>query len=472
MNSVDICIIGGGPAGMAAASMAAEEGLRVALIDERPSAGGQTYRGLEDGPFREESNLGSDYSDGSVIIERFRAANIEALFGASLWRVDMTENGGFASYSRNGIAHRLAFRKLILATGAVERAVAFEGWMLPGVMSVGAAQLLLKSSAAVPSGKIVLAGNGPLLLLFATQLLSLGIEISAILDTAPKVSKIAVALKNLGGFISNRDKVKKGLRMQRDIRAAKIPIHRNVSQLRATGGNRVAAIMYEANGKQNVIDADTLLYHEGVLPNTQLSLAVGCKQIWDESQKCHKPETDQFGESSVAGVFIVGDGATINGAIAAPPSGEIAVGRILEQINRATDRSRGIVSRSNKTIRIEKAFRPFLDQLYPPRIAVAPVSDATIVCRCEEVSAGKLRAAIKDGAIGPSQAKVYTRCGMGPCQGRMCGLLVSQLIAHETGQSIAEIGSYNVRYPLKPVTLLEMAQCGEAEDYIENQHAS
>lgn len=460
-HTVDICVVGGGPAGLTAAAMAAEHGLSVTLFDERPSAGGQIYRGLEDGPFRQSSVFGPDYSNGSKAIARFRAANATALFGATLWRIDMAATGGSASYSKDGTAQRVAFKKLILATGATERPVAFEGWTLPGVMGVGAAQLLLKSSAIAPSGRIVLAGNGPLMLLFATQLLGLGIEVSAILDTAPRVNRVGVALRNIGALLRNHDKVRKGIRMQRDVRMARIPIHRDVSVLSARGSDHVRSVVFRSNDRWRETEVDMLLIHEGVIPNTQLSRALGCKHVWDESQRCLRPETDPAGESSVAHVFIVGDGAAINGAVAARASAEVAVGRILEQMDRVDATSRAAARKAAATMASERAFRPFLDELYPPRISGAAVSDATIVCRCEEVSAATIRSAVKDGAIGPAQAKAFTRCGMGLCQGRVCGPIVTQLIAKEADRTVAEVGAYNVRFPLKPVTVLEMAQCGD-----------
>jgi NADPH-dependent 2,4-dienoyl-CoA reductase/sulfur reductase-like enzyme len=458
---VDICVVGGGPAGMAAAEMAARHGLSVALLDERPSAGGQIYRGLEDGPFNTSQALGAEYRQGTNVISRFRAANVTSFFGVNLWRIDISETGGVASFVHDGASSRLAFGDLILATGAMERPVPFDGWTLPGVMGVGAAQLLLKTSAVAPSGRIALAGNGPLLLLFATQLLKLGVEISAILDTSPRISRTAVALGHACGLVSNAGKVFKGAGFIRAIRRAGVRVYRDVSSLSASGGDRISSIAFEAEGGARTIDVDALLVHEGIIPNTQLSRALGCKHVWDAAQKCLRPEIDAFGESSVARVFIVGDGAAITGAVAAPASAQIAVGRILDRLGHGGAELGLSLRRASRTLSRERAFRPFLDALYPPRLSVAAPDDATILCRCEEVTAGMLRAAIKDGAIGHSQAKAFTRCGMGACQGRVCGPIVSQLMSAETGRPIAEVGSYNVRYPLKPVTLLDMARSGD-----------
>ncbi|MCM2474519.1 FAD-dependent oxidoreductase [Rhizobium sp. CG5] len=464
MPRFDLCVVGAGPSGMAAAVMAARHGLSVALLDERPSAGGQIYRGLEDGPFRHSAALGAEYQEGSKAIASLRNADLSVCFGANLWRVDLSDTGGVASYGQAGASRRLAFGDLVLATGAMERPVPFEGWALPGIMGVGAAQLLLKTSAIVPSRRLVLAGNGPLMLLFATQLLQLGVEISAILDTSVKVSRVAAAIRHARGLWLNRDKIRKGAGLIRAIRRAGVPVYRNVSSLSASGSERIAAVTFDGDKGQTTLSVDTLLIHEGIIPNTQLSRALGCRHVWDEGQQCLRPDIDRFGESSLKRVFIVGDGAAITGAIAAPASAEIAIGRILDRDGRSDERSRATVRKAAATLARERAFRPFLDELYTPRLAAARQSDATLVCRCEEVSAGTLRSALKDGAIGPSQAKVFTRCGMGACQGRVCGPIVSQLIASETGRPIGDVGQYNIRYPLKPVTLFDMARCGVDEE--------
>jgi NADPH-dependent 2,4-dienoyl-CoA reductase/sulfur reductase-like enzyme len=472
IRKVDICVVGGGPAGMAAAEMAARHGLSVALLDERPSAGGQIYRGLEDGPFSTSQALGAEYRQGTNVITRFRAANVMSFFGVDLWRIDMSETGGVASFVHDGTSSRLAFGDLILATGAMERPVPFEGWTLAGVMGVGAAQLLLKTSAVAPLGRIALAGNGPLLLLFATQLLKLGVEISAILDTSPRISRTAAALGHVRGLVSNAGKVLKGAGYIRAIRRSGVCVYRDVSTLSASGEDRISAITFEAECGARTIEVDALLVHEGIIPNTQLSRALGCRHVWDRAQKCLRPEIDLYGESSVARVFIVGDGATIAGAVAASASAQIAVGRILQRMGCEGKRMRATLRKASKTCLRERVFRPFLDALYPPRLSSTAPDDATILCRCEEVTAGMLRAAIKDGAIGPSQAKAFTRCGMGACQGRVCGPIVSQLMSAETGRPIDEVGSYNVRYPLKPVTVLDMALSGSDVQPEGGEHAA
>jgi NADPH-dependent 2,4-dienoyl-CoA reductase/sulfur reductase-like enzyme len=457
MVSVDVLVIGGGPAGMAAATAAANAGLSVALIDERADAGGQIYRGLENGPFGKANPFGDDYTKGLTIIERFHSASVATFFGASLWRVDTDQHGGTAAFSSGGLHLTLTFRRLIAATGAMERPVPFPGWTLPGVMNIGAAQLLMKSSGLVPSGRLALLGNGPLLLLFAEQLLSAGVKIDAILDTAPRINRIAVGLRHMEAMLRNRAKVVKGVTMLRTLRQIGARVYRNVSEVKAVGHEQLTALDFVSDGGSRQLPLDMLLVHEGVIPNIHLSQALGCKHAWNDSQGYFSPVTDDRGRSSNRNVFIVGDGAAIRGGDAAPASAEVAVGTILEDLERANARSRRALLSAQEVVQREQSFRPFLDALYPPRLATSPMADETVICRCEEVCASSLREAVRDGAIGPAQAKAYTRCGMGACQGRMCGLQVSQLIARETSTNPAEIGTYNVRFPLKPVTLADMA---------------
>lgn len=469
---VDVCILGSGPAGMAAAAMAAENGLSVALLDEKQSAGGQIFHAIETGPFKKGALFGADYAKGHSLAAALQIENVTRLLGVRVWRLDMTTNGGSAHYICSDRSSKLRFRHLVLATGAMERPVPFEGWTLPGVMNVGAAQLLLKASAAVPDGRIVLAGNGPLLLLFANQLLSQGVRILAILDTAPEQSPLVAASRHLASLFCNLGKVIKGLRMQARIRAAQIPVHRKVSDLRAVGEGCLQSISFRIDGQQEYqLQVDNLLIHEGIVPNTQVSRALGCSHVWDEGQQCLRPELDRYGESSIDDVFIVGDGAAIGGAIAAPASGQIAVGRILERRGVASAGSRAVVRKAETVLARERAFRPFLDELYPPRLATSHLSDETIACRCEAVPAGAVRAAIADGAIGPAQAKVFSRCGMGACQGRICGSITAGILADAMNRAVRAEDAPHVRFPLKPLSLAEMADRGSAFDE-DNHHAA
>lgn len=456
MFGVDVFVVGGGPAGMTAATAAANAGLSVALIDERPDAKRQIDPGPESGLSRKSGPFGEDHNKCAAIIERFRSAPVAAFFGASLWRIDTDQHGGTAGFSAGGLHLTMMFKRLVVATGAMERPVPFPGWTLPGVMDIGAAQLLLKSSGLAPSGRLALLGNGPLLSLFAQQLVSAGVKIDAILDTSPRVNPFAIGLRDMKAMLANRKKVLRGIAIRRALRQSGIRIYKRVSRVRAAGQDQLTGLHFLSDDQSLGLHLDLLIVHEGVIPNTHLSQALGCEHLWSECQGCFFPVTDNHGRSSNRNIFIVGDGAAVRGADAAPASAEVAVATILEDLDRADERSRKALISAQRSLQRDQSFQSFLDALYPPQLAVARIADETIICRCEEVSAAMLRDAMQDGAIGPTQARAYTRCGMGACQGRLCGLHVSQLIARETCSSPGEIGADNVRFPLKPITLADI----------------
>ena len=226
---------------------------------------------------------------------------------------------------------------------------------------------------------------------------------------------------------------------------------RGVRGLRALGRRRVEGVAWEGGE----IAADHLFLHEGVIPNTQISLALQLAHHWDEAQFCWRPVVDEWGRTSLPNIAIAGDGGGIAGAAAAALSGRLAALDAAAALGRVDiaerDRRAGPI---RADLAREQAIRPFLDALYrPSRSVLVPAEDDTIACRCEEVSVGQIRRAVKLGAPGPNQLKAFTRCGMGPCQGRICGPIVSAVIAEARGVPIAEIGTYRPRAPYKPITV-------------------
>jgi NADPH-dependent 2,4-dienoyl-CoA reductase/sulfur reductase-like enzyme len=208
--------------------------------------------------------------------------------------------------------------------------------------------------------------------------------------------------------------------------------------------------------------ADLVALHEGVIPASNLARAIGCDHDWDAGQATFRPRLDAWGQTTVAGVQIAGDGAGIAGADAALLAGRIAVleaGRALGRLTAAgRDRLAAPLRRDLGWI---LRGRPFIDRLYAPRLARGQLADAVVICRCEEVTAGAVRGAVASGAQGPNQIKAFLRCGMGPCQGRFCAPTVTRLIAAARGVSEAEIGSFRLRPPVKPIPLSAFAAAGE-----------
>ena len=452
----ELVIIGAGPGGMSAAATATGLGLKTLLVDEQPRPGGQIYRSVGKPVLSDKNVLGPDYYYGSTLLNRFNESGCTYLSGATVWEVT-TDN--IICISVAGKSRRIGFKKLLVATGAQERPVPFPGWTLPGVMTCGAAQILLKASGLTPPGPLVIAGSGPLLLLIACQLLRTGVPIAAVLETTPR-GNLYAALPEIAGALKGWRYLLKGAQMLAELRRAGVKHLKGVSGLQAeadSDGNLGRAVFVHNKARQ-VIDCSTLLVHQGVIPNTQLTRSVNLEHLWDEAQKCWAPVLGKGGQSSNDSIFIAGDSAGIGGAQVAEIQGKLAAIEIAGQLQVEVG-SAVLAEQSQLEVELKSqlAIRPFLDRLYSPAKEFLLPPDETVVCRCEEVTAKEIRNLSAQGCSGPNQAKAFCRAGMGPCQGRQCGMTVSNLLADELKFTPDRVGYYNIRPPIKPLTLGELA---------------
>ena len=454
MTQIDLLIVGAGPAGMAAAVTGQRHGLSVQVIDEQQAPGGQIWRSVENTVER-DAILGPTYSEGRDAVTAFRRSGAIYETGAQLWQI---ETGYRAFFSRDGQARAISAKAVIFATGAQERPVPFPGWTLPGVLTVGAAQILLKSAGQVPTMPVWIAGSGPLPLLYAVQLLKAGGRIAGFLDTTPS-QQWRSAVRHLPRALSAWRDLVKGVGWKRQLRRGADMYVAGVSDIEAVGEERITALRYRTDGREcTTVDAELLLVHEGVVPNIHPALSMDCQVVWDTSQDCFKPVVDGWGESSKENLFIAGDSAGIAGAKAAQLRGSLAALRVASKLGHVTD---DVVSREARGLRrrlnTELAVRPFLDAMFRPRPQIFEPADHAIICRCEGSTAGEIRALAVIGQPGPNQVKAVTRAGMGPCQGRQCGYTMTRLLAAMQKRTPAETGFYHIRPPLKPVTLGELA---------------
>ena len=456
-DSYDVVVIGAGPAGLAAATTTAEAGLSTLLLDENAGPGGQVWRAIDSTPVTERDRLGADYWAGADLVHAARSSGAEIIQRATVWSLDRHLELGV---SIGGVSCFAKARRVILATGALERPFPIPGWTLPGVMTAGAAQTMLKSSGLVPDGQTVLAGQGPLLWLLAAQILRLGGRIDRILDTTERRNYLA-ALPHAFAFVTS-PYFAKGLAMMKEVRA-KVPVVTGVSELEAAGDGRLATVAYVAGGRRETIPAQLLLLHQGVVPNVNLAMAAGIEHRWDDLQLCWSPVLDRDGGTSIDGIAIAGDGAGIGGAGAAVIRGRIAARAAVEALAPAAAAKLAPMSTFRASLAQAERGRAFLDTLFRPARQFRIPSGDTIVCRCEEVTAKDILDAVAIGATGPNQLKAYRRTGMGPCQGRLCGLTVTELMAQARGKSPQEIGYYRLRAPVKPITLAELAAVPKTE---------
>ena len=459
-DRLDVAVVGAGPAGLVAATIAAECGLAVALFDEQRQAGGQIHRGIAASPLARPAILGADYWAGGSLVRAFERSGARHVPGASVWSLAPHDDGTLALAVSSGppASPRSALvkaRAVIAATGALERPVPIPGWTLPGAMSVGAAQILLKTAGLVATRGTVIAGSGPLPWLYAWQCLEAGGTIDALLDTTPR-GRVVRALPHAGGFLLSRYAAK-GFDLVRSVRA-RLRVIDHVESVAALGDERVTGVRFVVKGADATLACDTLLLHQGVVPHANLALAAGCDFAWNDAQACFEPVVDAWGGSSLPGLWIAGDAANVAGADAAAPRGALAALAAANALGRFDAGARERKARAWRAA-LARALRgrAFLDALHRPADAFRVPRDATIACRCEEVTAERVVQALREGASGPNQAKALTRCGMGPCQGRLCASTVTALVAQTCGIAPSEAGTYRHRFPVKPVTLGELA---------------
>ena len=463
-EAVDLAVIGAGPAGLAAATAAAAQGLTVLLLDEQAAPGGQVWRQAERILNAGPSGLGkiaASYGGAREAVAALRQSALDYRPGATVfdvspdlrlsWLQREADSGGGTRHA----IHERAAKALILATGAMERPLPFPGWTLPGVMGVGALQTALKVGGLRPDSQgLVLAGQGPLLLLYLAQIAALGGRPAAILDLAPP-GRMSAAFPGLPQAIFGdlRTMIRGlGLLLRRALSGTRI--YRGVTRLAAGGEESLERLSFDSGGGRHELACSLLGVHDGVIPSTQVSRLLGLEHRWHAERQCFEPLVDADGRSSDPRVWIAGDGGGVEGADLATLRGTLAALKAAEHLGRlpAVESEAAAAPLRARRARQQRA-RAFLDRLYAPVPLQNHLTDDTPICRCEGVTAAAVRQAVEQGAGGPNRVKTFTRCGMGPCQGRFCGPSLVRLIATETGQPPDETGALRIRPPLKPILL-------------------
>lgn len=455
-GAYDVVVVGAGPAGLAAAKRTAGAGLSTLVVDEGPSPGGQVWRAVTTTPLQSRPLLGEDYWAGAEAVRGLAQSGATYLAETTVWSL---EDDGTVGLSAGGVARLVEARYVIVATGAMERPFPVPGWTLPGVMTVGGAQGLLKASGLYPSGPLVIAGCGPLIWLYAAQLLRAGGHIAAILDTT-EASAWRRALPHAGRFVMSAY-LTRGVALIAEVRR-RVRVIGGITHLALEGTDRVRAAVYRGGGRDGRLAAATVLLHQGVVPQVNLAMAAGVRHRWDTGQACFVPIVDAAGRTGISRIAIAGDSAGIAGWEAALERGELAALGAIEALAPGSVDARGMAAIRKRLERRSEA-RAFLDAYYQPAPTFRIPTGKTVVCRCEEVPACDVERAVELGCLGPSQLKSFTRCGMGPCQGRMCGLTVTEIIAARRRLSPADIGYFRLRPPVKPITLAQLASLPASE---------
>lgn len=442
-------IIGAGPAGVRAAATLLAHDLRPVVLDEAPRAGGQIYRRQPDGFSR-----GAEELYGT---EARRARDIHLTFDDSQARLDyrpqtLVWNAQPDLLDLLRVPTReissLPWRDVIVATGATDRVLPMPGWTLPGVYTLGGAQVALKYQGCAIGDPVVFAGTGPLLYLVAFQYAKAGAAVAAVLDTAPAAARYRAA----PAMLAQPAVAARGVYLNGWLRLHGVPVHHGVRLLRAEGELTVERLVWrDSAGHEQHTACTAVGMGHALRPETQLADLLGCEFEFSALHRCHVPRLDPSRRSSVPGVYLAGDGAGIMGADAAEQSGELAAWALLEDRGVAPDRRR-MVRLQNELAKTER-FRQALEIAFPfPDDWAGQVADELVVCRCENVTAGTLRrTAIECGAREINRLKALCRVGMGRCQGRMCGAAAAEILAHAQSMPLADVGRLRGQAPIKPL---------------------
>ena len=468
----DLLVIGGGPAGLAAATVAASHGLRTVLVDERPTLGGQIFR--QPGPgfvVKNPGKMGHDFGHGVDLIAAAGRAGAELSTGTTVVSVRGT-SVVLCGYGGAATTTTLRARRVLVAPGAYDRPVAFPGWTLPGVLTAGGAQALVKGSRVVPGDRVVFAGSGPLALAFPAQLRHYGVNVVLALEAGPAPTARSV-LGLLSAAPGNLALLRDGAAYRLQLLRTGVPLRYRRIVVRADGERRVEEVVHAAvdaswrviPGTEEHLAVDTLCVGYGFATSSELLRLAGCRFGYDEDLGGPVVEVDQWQRTSVPGILAAGDGTGVRGAPVAADQGRLAaIGAAVDLGSLSASQATALARPLRRRLAAKERFRRTLRPLYSVGPGVYELAtQETVVCRCEEVTLARLEEAA--AATGDANvAKSYTRAGMGLCQGRNCHRQVAAVLARHSGRPISEVAAMTARPPARPVPIRALADDSVPDD--------
>lgn len=447
----EVLVIGAGPGGLSAAIAARSAGAEVVLVDERAQPGGQYFKQVS------VDSAGAaapdrQHREGAALIKTARRLGVEIRSGVTIWGA--FEPGLFAAVAE-GRSHRFAPKATIVATGAYERAWPVPGWTLPGVMTTGAAQTLWRTARRLPGRRVLIAGNGPLNLQLAAELIEGGAEVVAVVEAAPRPSPaqlraLCAMLAAAPGLV--RDGLLYHLRRRRG--GAEM-IHGSVV---ASVAKSARGLVVQLDGaRPRSFEVDVLCLGYGFEPANELLRVLGCGHDVHPVRGQLVTRRDDCGRTDVAGIHALGDCTGLGGARAALAEGTIVGLSVAQDLGHAIDEAQR--ERARAMLHQHRRFQRALWDLYAaPPYSTRRATAETVICRCEEVTLGQIEQALAEQMTSAGAIKRRTRLGMGRCQGRYCAPVLEALLAERLGKVRGEFTGFAPRVPVKPVPIGELVR--------------
>ena len=443
-----VLIVGAGPAGTRAAETLVGRGVSPIVVDEGARSGGQIYRRPPAGFRRPAAALyGFEARKAQAVhaaLDRM-SETIDYRPDTLIWNIE----GSVAQTLGPAGIERIAFDALILATGAMDRVIPFPGWTLPGVFTMGGAQVALKAQGCAVGDPVVFMGTGPLLYLVAYQYAHAGARVAAVLDT----SRLSQAIPVFLGLLRGGRTFAKGVWYMTWLRAAGIPLRAGITPIAAEGDAALEAVRYrDRRGREHRVACTGLGIGYSVKSEVQLAELGGCEMAFDPLAQQWLPQADEDGRALKGTVYLAGDGAGVAGADAAEVRGRLAALALLADRGTAIDRA--LQARLRAKLGRIMRFRNALERALPAPFHLArSLPDETVICRCEAITAGDIREGRSLSPAEMNRAKAFTRVGMGRCQGRVCGPAAAQILAAARGCDVAEVGRLRGQAPVKPLSI-------------------
>jgi NADPH-dependent 2,4-dienoyl-CoA reductase/sulfur reductase-like enzyme len=457
----ELAVIGAGPAGMEAAIIASEAGVKTVVIDSYPQSGGQYFKAMP-AAFSASERGGAEV-EGDALAKRLAGSPVTRFLDTLVWGIFEEETKGegwMLALHGPDAPKEIRAHTLIFANGAYETPVAFPGWTLPGVINCGAALILVKTQRVAPGKRALVTGTGPLLFSAAAHLIAAGVEVVGVCENTRLFPKgILYAPIMLGQW----GRLVEGIKYFSTMMKGGTPYKTGWSVIEARGKDHVEeAVIAKIDdngvpmaGTEQTVAVDTVVCGYGLTPNIDLARMIGCKLEYNPKKGGWIPVRDVTLQTSLDGVYVAGDGGGIGGAENSRLEGRIAGTAVAQKSGHLnSQKAEATYASMRSALAQQRRFGRLLGDLFSPKLGLTSLSrDETLICRCEEITKKQILAAIEGGCESVIWVKRATRAGMGMCQGRSCGRQVAHLIAQKIGQDLGTLVPDTQRPPERPIPL-------------------